>query len=104
MSSHCSNQPLYETNRLLRALVSKSTDSLSVKRRMSDQTHSQDSVHTLSSLSRVRHIILVLSGKGGVGKSTVSTQLALTLAKKGLKVFHTFLLLDLDYPRLGCLI
>jgi Mrp family chromosome partitioning ATPase len=31
-------------------------------------------------LSQVKHIILVLSGKGGVGKSTISTQLALTLA------------------------
>jgi len=31
-------------------------------------------------LSNVKHIILVLSGKGGVGKSTVSSQLAQTLA------------------------
>ncbi|XP_040563628.1 cytosolic Fe-S cluster assembly factor NUBP2 [Lepeophtheirus salmonis] len=31
-------------------------------------------------------IVLVLSGKGGVGKSTVSTQLALGWKKKGLKV------------------
>lgn len=31
-------------------------------------------------LSQVKNIILVLSGKGGVGKSTVSSQLALTLA------------------------
>lgn len=31
-------------------------------------------------LSGVKHIILVLSGKGGVGKSTIATQLALTLA------------------------
>lgn len=31
-------------------------------------------------LSNVKNIILVLSGKGGVGKSTVSSQLALTLA------------------------
>ncbi|KAG8871274.1 cytosolic Fe-S cluster assembly factor cfd1 [Tulasnella sp. 331] len=30
-------------------------------------------------LSSVKHIILVLSGKGGVGKSSVSTQLALSL-------------------------
>jgi Mrp family chromosome partitioning ATPase len=27
-------------------------------------------------------VILILSGKGGVGKSTVSTQLALTLANQ----------------------
>ncbi|CAG9773831.1 unnamed protein product [Ceutorhynchus assimilis] len=37
-------------------------------------------------LESVKHIILVLSGKGGVGKSTVSTQLALTLVEKGYKV------------------
>lgn len=30
-------------------------------------------------LSAVKHIIIVLSGKGGVGKSSVSTQLALNL-------------------------
>ncbi|KAG8997877.1 cytosolic Fe-S cluster assembly factor cfd1 [Tulasnella sp. JGI-2019a] len=30
-------------------------------------------------LSSVKHIILVLSGKGGVGKSSISTQLALSL-------------------------
>jgi Mrp family chromosome partitioning ATPase len=30
----------------------------------------------------IKHVILVLSGKGGVGKSTVATQLALLLSKK----------------------
>lgn len=33
-------------------------------------------------LSQVKNIILVLSGKGGVGKSTIASQLALGLAKK----------------------
>ncbi|XP_038064234.1 cytosolic Fe-S cluster assembly factor NUBP2-like [Patiria miniata] len=37
-------------------------------------------------LESVKHTILVLSGKGGVGKSTVTTQLALTLRQNGLKV------------------
>ncbi len=40
----------------------------------------------------VKHVILVLSGKGGVGKSTVAVNLAITLANHGRKVG----LLDLD--------
>lgn len=37
-------------------------------------------------MSQVKHKILVLSGKGGVGKSTVAVNLAFSLAKAGLKV------------------
>ena len=51
-----------------------------------------DLVAIVDRLKRVKHIVLVLSGKGGVGKSTVSTQLALSLASKGLEVG----LLDID--------
>eukprot|EP00871_Galdieria_phlegrea_P003527 jgi/Galph1/4175/GphlegSOOS_G2840.1 len=43
-------------------------------------------------LSSMKHIILVLSGKGGVGKSTFSTQLAFSLAAKDYSVG----LLDVD--------
>ncbi|KAK6457242.1 P-loop containing nucleoside triphosphate hydrolase protein [Scheffersomyces xylosifermentans] len=38
------------------------------------------------SLSSVRHIILILSGKGGVGKSSVTTQTALSLVNEGYNV------------------
>lgn len=37
-------------------------------------------------LSQVRHVVLVLSGKGGVGKSTISTELALAFRHAGKKV------------------
>jgi ATP-binding protein involved in chromosome partitioning len=40
----------------------------------------------------VKHVVLVLSGKGGVGKSTVSVNLAFALSSHGLKTG----LLDLD--------
>jgi len=41
---------------------------------------------------RIKHKVMVLSGKGGVGKSTVSTGLALALAQQGHKVG----ILDID--------
>ncbi|KAL9091263.1 MAG: hypothetical protein Q9165_004897 [Trypethelium subeluteriae] len=44
------------------------------------------------SLKNTKHIILVLSGKGGVGKSSVTTQLALTLSLDG----HNVGVLDVD--------
>jgi len=43
-------------------------------------------------LESVRNIVLVLSGKGGVGKSSITTQLALTLSLKG----HSVGVLDID--------
>lgn len=36
-----------------------------------------------TSLSRIKHKIFILSGKGGVGKSSVSANLAASLSKKG---------------------
>jgi len=43
-------------------------------------------------LDNIRNILLVLSGKGGVGKSSITTQLALTLSLQG----HTVGVLDID--------
>ena len=44
------------------------------------------------SLTEIKHIALVLSGKGGVGKSSVTTQLALSLSLAG----HSVGVLDVD--------
>ncbi len=52
-----------------------------------------------NSIPGVKHIVAVASGKGGVGKSTVSANLAVAAAKQGLKVG----LLDCDLygPSMG---
>lgn len=44
-------------------------------------------------ISEIKHKIVVLSGKGGVGKSTVATNLAVALSLKGKRVG----LLDIDF-------
>ena len=43
-------------------------------------------------LGRIRHKVLVLSGKGGVGKSTVAVNIAASLVRAGKRVG----LLDVD--------
>ena len=60
------------------------------KRMMENQMQGDPII--LSKLSTVKHTILVLSGKGGVGKTTVACQLAYSLASKGNQVG----ILDID--------
>ncbi len=50
-----------------------------------DQHRMQD-LEIKESLLRIKHKILVMSGKGGVGKSSVATYLSVALARKGYKV------------------
>lgn len=52
----------------------------------------EDDARLARRLARIRHTIVVLSGKGGVGKSTVAVNLAVALAESGKRVG----LLDID--------
>lgn len=46
----------------------------------------QDQENLIRNMARIKRKIIVLSGKGGVGKSTVAANLAMSLATKGFKV------------------
>ncbi len=48
------------------------------------QRHEEEQLQ--ARLSHIKHKIVVMSGKGGVGKSTVAVNLAVTLAQQGYKV------------------
>ena len=56
----------------------------------SDATN--EAIQLKENMSRIRHKFIVMSGKGGVGKSTVAVNLAISLADRGFKTG----LLDID--------
>jgi len=53
---------------------------------------SERDIELNESLKNIKHVIIVISGKGGVGKSTVSSNLAMAMAMKG----HRTGIMDLD--------
>ena len=53
---------------------------------------SEDDFKLQESLGKIKHVIIVMSGKGGVGKSTVSSNIAISLNQKGYEVG----LMDID--------
>jgi ATP-binding protein involved in chromosome partitioning len=57
-----------------------------------DKAVREDDIKVSLALSLMKNRLLVFSGKGGVGKSTVAANLALALAQKGMKIG----LLDID--------
>ena len=48
--------------------------------------HQQQDIEIKKSLGQIKNKILVMSGKGGVGKSSIAAYLSVALAKRGFKV------------------
>ena len=51
-----------------------------------DEKHARQDTEIKETLSHIKNKILVMSGKGGVGKSSVAAYLAVSLAKRGYRV------------------
>jgi ATP-binding protein involved in chromosome partitioning len=51
-----------------------------------EKTREEENAKLEKQLSKIRNTIMVMSGKGGVGKSTVAANLGLSLARQGFRV------------------
>ena len=71
--------------------MAKETDSCEAERSIANQLQTEQE-HINKNLENIRHKILVLSGKGGVGKSTIAANLAVSLSLANKRVG----LLDID--------
>ncbi len=73
------------------------SDKQSMGKTLPGQSESEKKIH--KQMSNVKHKILIISGKGGVGKSTIATNLAYAYSRLGMK--SGLLDVDIHGPSIG---